>query len=185
MLCILYSKLFLNRTANPLLPQSGPASIQSKPHCDLTTFSELYNHKANGDPSVLNCTQTDTGDDHPILRREVEAAVQSLKKGKSAGVNNIPAELVQAGGEDVITALTKICNKNKNVNWSAQKKKISRCSYYYPDSEDQKMEGNNVCREGVVLGCSATFKAQKLVQTIKKKKGGWEWDWEEREECVC
>ena len=67
--------------------------------------SELYNHKVNGDPSVLNCTQTDTEDDHPILRREVEAVVQSLKKGKSAGVDNIPAELVQAGGEDVITAL--------------------------------------------------------------------------------
>ena len=41
----------------------------------------------------------------------MEAAVQSLKKGKSAGVHNIPAELVQAGGEDVITALTTICNK--------------------------------------------------------------------------
>ena len=50
---------------------------------------ELYNYKANGDPSVLNCTQTDTEDDHSILRREVEAAVQSLKKGKSAGVDNI------------------------------------------------------------------------------------------------
>ena len=73
--------------------------------------SELYNHKANGDPSVLNCTQTDIEDDHPILRREVEVAVQSLKKGKSAGVENIPAERVQAGGENVITALTTICNK--------------------------------------------------------------------------
>ena len=71
--------------------------------------SKLYNHKANGDPSILNRTQTDTEDDH--LRREVEAAVQSLKKGKSAGVDNIPAELVQAGGEDVITALTTICTK--------------------------------------------------------------------------
>ena len=38
----------------------------------------------------------------------MEAAVQSLKKGKSAGVDNIPAELVQAGGENVIIALTKI-----------------------------------------------------------------------------
>ena len=66
---------------------------------------ELYNYKANGDPSVLNCPQTDTKDDHPILGREVEAAVQSLKKGKSAGVDTIPAELVQAGGEAVITAL--------------------------------------------------------------------------------
>ena len=73
--------------------------------------SELYKYKANGDPSVLNCPQTDTQDDHPILRREVEAAVHSLKKGKSAGVDNISAELVQAGGEDVITALTTICNR--------------------------------------------------------------------------
>ena len=34
-----------------------------------------------------------------------------MKKGKSAGVDNIPAELVQAGGEDAITALKIICNK--------------------------------------------------------------------------
>ena len=73
--------------------------------------SELYNYKANGNPSVLNCPQTHTEDDHSILRREVEAAVQSLKKGKSAGVDNIPTELVQAVGENVITALTTICDK--------------------------------------------------------------------------
>ena len=41
----------------------------------------------------------------------MEAAVQSLRKGKSAGVDNIPAELTQAGGDDAITALTTICNK--------------------------------------------------------------------------
>ena len=56
--------------------------------------SELYKYKANGDPSVLNCPQTDTEDDYPILRKEGEAAVRSLKKGESAGVDNIPAELV-------------------------------------------------------------------------------------------
>ena len=59
----------------------------------------------------MDCPQTDTEDDHPILCKEVEAAIQSLKKGKSAGVDNIPAELVQAGGEDVITTLRTICNK--------------------------------------------------------------------------
>ena len=73
--------------------------------------SEIYNQKANGDPLVLNCPQTDIEDDHPILCKEVEAAIQSLKKGKSAGVDNIPAELVQGGREDVITALRTICNK--------------------------------------------------------------------------
>ena len=59
----------------------------------------------------MNCTQRDTEDDHPILRREVEAAVQLLKKRKSAGVDNIPAELGQAGGQNVITAVTTMCNK--------------------------------------------------------------------------
>ena len=34
-----------------------------------------------------------------------------MKKRKSAGVDNIPAELVLAGGEDVITALATICDK--------------------------------------------------------------------------
>ena len=54
---------------------------------------------------------THTDNDHPILCKEVEAAVQSSKKGESAGVNKIPAELVQAGGVDVITVVTTICNK--------------------------------------------------------------------------
>ena len=74
--------------------------------------SELYKYTANGDPSVLKCPRTDTKGDYPILRGEVEVAVQSLKKEKSAGVDNIPAELVQAGGDqDAITALTTICDK--------------------------------------------------------------------------
>ena len=73
--------------------------------------TELYNYEANGDPSVLNCPQTEREDDHPILRKEVKAAVQSLKKRKSVGVDNIPAELVQTGGGNVITAVTAICSK--------------------------------------------------------------------------
>ena len=35
----------------------------------------------------------------------MKAAIWSLKKGKSAGVDNNPVDLVQSGGEDVITAL--------------------------------------------------------------------------------
>ena len=41
----------------------------------------------------------------------MEAAVQSLKKGKSEGVDKIAAVLVQAGEGDVITALPTIYNK--------------------------------------------------------------------------
>ena len=35
----------------------------------------------------------------------------ALKKGKSAGVANILAELVQAGGETIIDVLTEICDR--------------------------------------------------------------------------
>lgn len=46
---------------------------------------------------------TDT-DKYPILREEVDAAVKSLKKGKSPGIDNIQGELVQAGGDALISA---------------------------------------------------------------------------------
>ena len=64
-----------------------------------------------GDNAVLDCSQPPEEDLQPILREEVEIAVASLKKGKSAGVDNIPAELIQAGGETMIYVLTEICNR--------------------------------------------------------------------------
>ena len=73
--------------------------------------SELYNHKAKGDPEVLKHPPVTNIDSHPILREEVEAAVKSLKPRKSAGVDNIPAELLQAGGETMIDVLLNICKK--------------------------------------------------------------------------
>ena len=56
--------------------------------------SELYNHETYGDNAVLDFNQPPEEDQQPILREEVEIAVAALKKGKSAGVDNIPAELV-------------------------------------------------------------------------------------------
>ena len=41
---------------------------------------------------MLDVSPQINNDSHPILREEVEAAVNSLKKGKSAGVDNIPSE---------------------------------------------------------------------------------------------
>ena len=73
--------------------------------------SDIYNYVTNGDPIVLDCPQIPDEEHHPILREEVEATVKALKMGKSAGVDNIPAELVQAEGEAMIDILTSICNK--------------------------------------------------------------------------
>ena len=72
--------------------------------------SELYTH-TTGEPKVLEVPPPISNGSYPILREEVEAAVRSLKEGKSAGVDNIPLELIQAGGEAMIDLLLIICNK--------------------------------------------------------------------------
>ena len=46
--------------------------------------------KPNPDPEELNVPPVTNIDNYPILREEIEAAVKSLKKGKSLGIDNIP-----------------------------------------------------------------------------------------------
>ena len=58
---------------------------------------ELYSHSTTGDIEKLNTNLSTDTDNFPIFREEMEIAVKSLKKGKSAGTDNIPGELVQAG----------------------------------------------------------------------------------------
>ena len=102
--------------------QGGSSTIQDKSGKCLTEekeilsrwteyCSELYNYESCGDNTVLDCSQPPEENLQPILREEVEITVASLKKGKSAGVDNIPAELVQAGVETMIDVLTEICNR--------------------------------------------------------------------------
>ena len=73
--------------------------------------SDLYNYETEGNPIVLDCPQIPDEEHHTILQEEVEAAVKALKMGQSAGVDNIPTELVQAGGEAMTDILTIIRNK--------------------------------------------------------------------------
>ena len=54
---------------------------------------KLYNYESCGDNAVLDCSQPPEEDLQPILREEVEIAVASLEKRKSAGLDNISAEL--------------------------------------------------------------------------------------------
>ena len=75
--------------------------------------SELYTHTTTGDPKLLDVPPPINNDSYRILWEEVEAAIKSPKKGKTAGMDNIPSELVQAG-EDAITDICYsiiICNK--------------------------------------------------------------------------
>ena len=47
----------------------------------------------------------------PNLGEEIEIAVASLEERKSASVDNIQAELVQAGGETMTDVMTEICDR--------------------------------------------------------------------------
>ena len=60
--------------------------------------SELYNHQIKGDPNVLAGQESSHEDDFPTMCEEVAEAIQSLKNGKAAEINNIPAELIKHGG---------------------------------------------------------------------------------------
>ena len=55
---------------------------------------------------MLDCSHPPEEDLQPNIHREVEIAVAALKKGKSAGVDNIPTDLVKAGGETMTNVLT-------------------------------------------------------------------------------
>lgn len=74
---------------------------------------DLYNHKTEPDLSILQNDQDGArkAEDLPVLAEEVEAAIYSLKGGKSPGVDNIPAELLKHGGEVTTKILTILCRK--------------------------------------------------------------------------
>ena len=86
---------------------------------------ELYRHTVEGNSEVLIVPPVRNTDNYPILPEEVEAAVKSLKKGKSPGIDTIPGELVQAGRDAVISALHKICNKIWQTRESPIQRKVT------------------------------------------------------------
>ena len=104
-----------NKQGRPstILDKDGKCLTESKDILSRWTeyTSELYSHSTTGDLEKLNTNPSTDTDNFPILREEVEIAVKSLKKGKSAGIDNIPGELVQAGGRAMIEALHKLCQK--------------------------------------------------------------------------
>ena len=99
--------------SSTILDKSGKCLTEEKEILSRWTeyCSEMYNYESCGDNTVLDCSQPPEEDLQPILSEEDEIAVASLKKGKSAGVDNIPAELVQAGGKTMMDVLTEICNR--------------------------------------------------------------------------
>lgn len=82
--------------------------------------ASLYNVDLEVDPDVLNSITSPMPDYEealPILREEVDHAIQSIKLRKSAGIDNVPGELLRFGGPAVADVLHRICN----LVWSSGK----------------------------------------------------------------
>ena len=56
-------------------------------------------------------TPPNNDDSHDILYAEVEGAINTLKRNKSPGSDGITAELLQAGGEQLVRQMHTLCNK--------------------------------------------------------------------------
>jgi hypothetical protein len=74
-------------------------------------------------------------------RLEVEIAIANLKKFKSPGSDQIPAELIQAGGETILSAIHKLINSVCNKEELPDQCKVS---FVLPvHKKDDKTDYNN------------------------------------------
>ena len=111
------------RWLNTILDKNGKCLTESKDILNRWTeyTADLYSYRATGGIKKLNISLTTDTHHFPVLREEVEEAVKLMKKGKAAGSDNIPAELVHAGEKALIDTLHIIFHKIwETVQWPTQ-----------------------------------------------------------------
>ena len=76
-------------------------------------YSELYNTPRQNDRTILEEIPPNINvDEEPeITREEVEKALNTLKNGKAAGPDGIPAELLKYGGQPMVDVMHKLMLK--------------------------------------------------------------------------
>ena len=103
-------------TDGKLLTESAAVLGRLTQYCQ-----DLYNHELKVDEEIIKEKSNDKPTDSEstqVLKEEVEEAIKSMKIGKSAGIDNIPAELIKYGGPEMINALTIICQRIwKSKEW--------------------------------------------------------------------
>ena len=78
-----------------LLTDKAAISNRWKEYCQLTSDKDLLR-------MLRSISSANQEDDPPILASEVAAAIESLKDGKSPGIDNVPAERLKKGGQTTI-----------------------------------------------------------------------------------
>jgi len=76
-------------------------------------YKELYNEQNPVDDTILREMPPTNSAEHmeDFLEEEVKAAIQTLKRGKAPGEDNITAEMILAGGDSSISVLHTLCQK--------------------------------------------------------------------------
>jgi hypothetical protein len=73
-------------------------------------FQEVLNGPSPQDPPDLKPGEPLNINTGKITRQEILNAINSLKSGKASGPDNIPAEALKQGGEEVVNRLHKLLN---------------------------------------------------------------------------
>ena len=84
---------------------------------------ELYNHVPMNDSGTADSLQNSQEhiEELLIIKKEVEEAIRRLKNGKTAGVDNIPGEIIRGGGARVTEVLHWLCGQIMITNvWPTQ-----------------------------------------------------------------
>ena len=83
-------------------------------------FKRILGHTFNETADQSNVQENDVAEeaDHflnqEITADEVQKAVTNLKPGKACGLDNVLAEMLKAGGQEVIPFMTKLFNTSFN-----------------------------------------------------------------------
>ena len=70
----------------------------------------MYNHVPTNDPGTPdNLENSQKHIEEPlIIKEQVEEAIRRLQSGKTAGVDNIPGEIIHSGGDRVTEVLHRL-----------------------------------------------------------------------------
>jgi len=119
------------------LKQSRKLQVRSIPGTSLTDnddvkrrWKEYTKNLYRRDKTMsTKFTETEYVQEPQVLESEVRSALHELADGKAPGGYDIPVELINAAGDDAVTAITRICRRIwENNQWLED----WRCSVFIP-----------------------------------------------------
>ena len=74
-------------------------------------YQELYNSQTETKNQEVKITSPENSELPEITSREVEVAIKNMKKNKAQGLDEISKDILEEGGDEVITQLVKLFNQ--------------------------------------------------------------------------